>query len=639
MDKKKLFEYSKLNGMALKNRFVMAPMTTMSTMDYSVNEHLIDYYEERAKGGVGLVILEGQIVSSQIEPIFAGAVHAGTLVQARQWTLFNRRLKGYGAKTCVQLTAGAGRNAGTPGSVSASEIPIFGLFDQNTRALTLEDIQLIIKSFGNSAAIAKASGFDAIEIHAHTGYLMDQFMSEVWNKRTDEYGGSLENRMRLPKEVIAEVRKVVGPDYPIIFRFSTEHRFPGGRVLEDGLDIVRALEDSGIDAFDIDDGSYEAMDWIFPPTYYGDAPLLGNAAAVKAITKKAVMAVGNFTPETAAAAVNEGKADYILIGRGLIADPNLVNKIQKDCLEDIRPCLRCNEYCLGATLSGNVVGCAINMQAGHEKVFPSKKADVQKNVAIVGGGPAGLEAARVAAEAGHQVTLYEKNDYLGGQVAAASTPEFKKPLNQYLKYLINQVNKLGVKVCLNHPINADSAELANADEIIVAVGAEPIIPKINGIDKENVIEVIDAHLGDTSRIGESVVIAGGGLSGCDYALELAMDNKKVTIVELMDDVATKALIVNKLALMKKLAEFNVNIMTGNKVVEITDNGIITEDKAGEKHTINADTVIVAFGTKPCAAKVNAICEKYPNAKCVGDCTTIGQVGEAVRAAYLAAWTL
>lgn len=639
MSYQKLFENSRINGMTLPNRFVMAPMTTMSNTEFAVDDKLTDYYEARAKGGTGLLILEAQVVTNKLEPFFASSIHTGTPIQRRQWEAFNMRVKGYGAKTCVQLTCGSGRNAGGEVAISASEVPIFGNPDATARALTVDEIQLIVQSFGEMAALAKESGFDAIEIHGHTGYLLDQFMSACWNKRTDAYGGSLENRMRLPREIVAAVRNSVGPDFPILFRLSVEHKFPGGREVADGLEIAKALNDSGIDAFDIDDGSYEAMEWVFPPTYLGDAPLLANAAKVKEVTSLPVMVTGNFTPETAADAVNSGKVDYILLGRGLIADPDFVNKLRQGKQDEIRPCIRCNEYCIGRAGVGMNVQCSINMQAGNEKTFPAVKTADPKKVVVVGGGPGGLEAARVAAEAGHSVALYEANSYLGGQIAAAATPVFKKPLKDYLKYLIKQVEKLNVTVYLNHEINVDSPELVDADEIIAAVGATPIALNIPGSDKDNVYEILDAHMNGIPEDSQNVAIAGGGLSGCDYALGLAMNGKNVTIIEMLDDVAVNAQFLNKMALMKKMAEYDINIMTGHRVLEFTDDSVITENKDGAKAVIPADCIITAFGTKPRKEFVDEILDKYPRTKCIGDCTSVAQVGEAVRAAYLAAWTL
>lgn len=638
---KVMFQPLKIGKMVVPNRFVMSPMSTSCTLDFSVVGNGIDYFEERAKGGVGMIILEGQPITS--EPIDPGLVApvAGTLVQKRQWHQLTTRIKGYSTKLCVQLMMGPGRVLNIPGvkMVSASENPLFDDTTQYTRALTVEEIQKFVKAYGAAAAMAKDVGFDAVEIHGHTGYLMDQFMTACWNHRTDQYGGSLENRMRFPVEIVQEVRKNVGPDFPILFRMSVAHKFPGGRTLEEGLESVKILDNAGVDAFDIDVGCYEAHEWIFPPIYLGDSCMVDEAAAVKGVTDKPVINAGTHTPESAADNVAKGKIDFASLGRSLIADPYFVRKIADGQEEDIRPCLRCNQYCIGQEFKGLPISCAVNMQAMAEKEYALKKAAQPKNVVVIGGGPGGMEAARVAALSGHHVKLYEKDEQLGKLVAAAAAPPFKSQLKKYREYLIRQVEKLPVEIHCGVEIGPDSLELKDADEIIVAIGASTLVPPIPGIESDKVIDVVSAHTTRHKEIGETVVVGGGGQAGCECALELAMEGKSVTVVEMLDEVATTAQMDERLALMKKLAEYSVTVMTGQKMLEIGEQGVIVENKSGDKTTLPADTVISAFGRRARSAEAEAILLAYPNAKIIGEAVSIGTVGDSVRAGFLASWTI
>lgn len=633
-----LFERTYIGKLGVRNRLVMAPMGMGCEMNGAVGPDGVNYYEARAKGGLGMLIIGNQLVTNKTDPFTRSWYAVDTTLQEWSWCTLAERVKSRGAAICIQLACGLGRNAHViPGSqnVSSSVNPCFADPNQQTRALSVDEIHAIVEAYGRGAMRAKRSGCDAVEIHAHLGYLIDQFMTPLWNKREDEYGGSFENRMRFVTEIYKEIRRNVGNDYPVLIRMCMDHKITGGRTPKGSAEIIRYLDELGIDAFDIDGGCYDAYDWGFPTNYMGEGCMTDLSAMAKAVTNKPVLNTGNFTPEAALKAVTEGKADFILIGRGILADPDYANKLKENKREDVRPCLSCNEYCLRKA-SSHPLSCSVNAPCGAEAEYKIIKTDAPKKVVVVGGGPAGLEAARVAAEKGHKVTLYEKSSSLGGQVIPASVPEFKKPLKDLLEYFKVQLDKLGVEVKLNTEIKGDSPELAGAARIIVAVGANPLIPPIKGIDGSNVLEVTDAHLGDQSRIGHKVVIAGGGPSGVDCAIELAMEGKDVSIVDMLDKIYPTATPASKFSVGRLMAEYGVKTYPGHKVLEIAEGKITTENKDGVKE-FEADTVILALGARPNAAVAKDILDKNIEAVQIGDCVSVGQIGEAVRSGFFAAW--
>lgn len=642
----KLFETVKINKMVLKNRFAMSPMGTFTEEpDGFLSRRQINYYKERAKGGAGLIITEYQLVTNKLDPSLAYITTADTDEQLKGWSMLAEAVHSHGSKLCIQLSCGLGKNAfafdGDGGDiVSSSDNECYWVPGKKARPMTIDEIKDTVACFGRAAQRCLTAEVDAVEIHAHAGYILDQFMSSAWNRREDEYGGSFENRMRFITEVYHAIRDVVGPDYPILVRMAAYHDFPGGREIDESVEIAQYLEKLGVDAFDIDLGAYEHKQWIVPTPIQGDSCMADGAAAIKKAVHVPVLNSGSHTLDSALEYVERGDIDIVMMGRPLIADPMLPIKAFRGQIEDIRPCIRCN-MCGQRLYQNRYLACAVNPQAAAEEDYPLCKTTEPKDIVVIGGGPGGMEAARVAALQGHNVTLYEKSDCLGGQLIPAGEPSFKHLLIDFSNYEQTQLTKLGVKVVLNKEIDENSPELESAYKIIVATGAAPFLPPIPGIDGKNIVEITDAHRDPSLLKGDSFVVAGGGLSGCDAAMDLYYKGKAVTIVEMQDTVIPEVWNAdNRNPLVFRLEESTVNVLTGHRILEFTDKGVRVEDKEGVVKFIEADMCVAAFGMRPNAEVAEKIVEKYSTAAiAIGDCTKLGQIVGAVRNGFFAGWSI
>ncbi len=637
----KLFEPAAIGKVRLKNRIAMAPMGILGLTDPDGNptQRAIDYYIERARGGIGLIITGVFKVENEIEGNTVN-MHLINHASVGPFTELSEAVHALGAKIIVQLTAGFGRVAprhilrNPP--VSASAVPNYHEPSVICRPLETGEVEKIVQALGQAAKILATSGVDGVELHGHEGYLFDQFTTAIWNRRTDKYGGDLKNRLTFPIEALREIKDQIGDNFAVIYRFGLKHYMKelrsgalsgeryieAGRDIREGLEMAKLLEEAGFDALHIDAGCYDSWYWAHPPTYQEHGCMVDMAARVKEVVNIPVIAVGKLDiPEQAEKVIEDGKADIIALGRGLLADAYWPVKVAESKIEDIRPCIGCHDGCLGRFMYGKPLSCAVNPACGREKSYELSQAKEKRKIAVVGGGVAGMEAARVAATRGHQVILYEKNPFLGGHLIEASIPEFKNDLKRLLQWYENQFGKLDIEIRLNTELTEALLSQEKAEIVIIATGSVPLIPDIAGIDKASVVTCIDLLLGK-KKAGNTAVVIGGGLVGCETALWLAENKKKVTIVEILPELMTGGLPVphmNRQMLLDLLALNYVKINTNTSVQEITDEGIITIDKSSRHNLIKADTVVLASGLISDDRLYRSLVGKFPHLYALGDC--------------------
>jgi 2-enoate reductase len=634
-----LFQPGRINGLELKNRVIMAPMGARGLIepDGRFSHRAVDYYRARAEGGVGMIITGLMAVETEIEkrapaPWSPLARADSTLYIARLNELAEA-VHDHGAKIAAQLTAGYGRVAKkevvqSGWAVAPSKQPCFSDPCVMARELGTGEIERLIEAFGKAAVTVRMAGFDAIELHGHEGYLMDQFMTAKWNRRTDRYGGDAEGRLRFPLEIIQAIRQAVGADFPLIFRMAANHYVAGGRKIDASVAMAQRFEAAGVNCLHVDAGCYESKFWAHPPCYMDRGCTVDGAAAVKKAVGIPVIAVGRLGyPDLAESVIAEGRADFVALGRALLADPQWPNKAKTRRFHEIRPCIGDFEGCLGRIIQGKTIGCSVNPQTGREKELALSPAVKKKSVLVIGGGPGGMEAARVAALRGHRVTLWEKEGQLGGNLVPAAVPEFKSDIKILIAYLTGQVEQCGIQVALNKTATPELVISENPDAVIAATGASPVLPEIPGADRQKIATVVDLLLGKKVA-GRRVVVLGGGTMGCETALWLARQGKRVLILEPLGDLMTDAFSASRELMLQLLAEAGVEILSGTRVVEITATSVVAET-GDARREVAAESVVAAAGMKSNTDLIEGLTDTRLAVHAIGDCVVPRNVMGAI----------
>ena len=643
---KKIFEPASIGEMKLKNRIVMPPMgTNYAEAGGAVSQRMLDYYEARARGGVGLIIVEGSspgvqcITYPQASPSHQASLGDDKFIPG--WQKLTAAAHKHNARIAIQIMHATLENwNGKVVQVGPSPVVVparlMGVFGGPPHELTVEEIAQRVEWFASAARRAKEAGFDGVEIHGAHQYIVSAFLSSATNQRKDKYGGSVENKARFLVEILQAVRREVGSDFPVWFRFNAqEWGVENGITIEETKQMVPLAVEAGAQALHVSGygtGSYVTTAPI------SDRPgfLVPMAQEVKRLTRVPVIAVGRLDLELGEKILEEGKADLIAIGRRLLADPELPNKVAEGRLSEVVPCIGCME-CIERLVfdeRGEGVTCVVNAALGKEKAYEIKPAGKAKNVVVVGGGPAGMQAAVIAAKRGHKVTLLEKEAKLGGQLNIAALPPAKGDIFPWIDYLVTQIEKTGVRAELNTDATIETIVSKKPDAVVIATGGIPAMPDIPGIDKSNVVTAQDVLSGKV-KVGQSVVIVGGGMVGCETGHYLAEQGKTVTITEILKRMANDMFYMARRRLMDGLRSKKVTLLTGATCEEINEGSVLVTTADGKRATIPADTIIIAVGYKANDRLYKTLEGKVSEVYCIGNSSEPRRVLEATSEGYQA----
>ena len=640
-----LFTPAKIGTCEIPNRLIVPAMVmNLCTDDGMITERYIKYMEEKAKGGWGMIITEDYAVNENAKgyKFIPGLYNDGQIEGNKRLT---ETIHKYESKIFCQMYH-PGRQSkhdvnGNVQPIAPSAIKDPFCMDL-PREITVEEIHQIVRDFGSTARRAKEAGFDGIEIHAAHGYLISEFLSPFTNKRVDEYGGCFENRTRILDEVYASIRENVGADFPVMVRISANEYLLGGRTEADTYELVRHLDEQGVDAIHISNGMYASpvIRQIIAPMYTEHAFNMDTAEQVKKLVSCPVVVTNRINdPKMADTILKMGKADFIGMGRGSLADPHLPAKAKAGKFENIRYCIGCLQGCEAGLLAGTCATCLVNPRVGREYENPMKKTEAPKNVMVIGGGPAGLIAAETAALIGHKVTVYEAKQNLGGQFRSAAYPPGKGELSTFVSSLRKSLLDLNVPVYTGTEVTEELIREKKPDAVIIATGAKPLVLPIDGIDGENVVMAEDVLLGNVDVKPGPVVVCGGGEVGGETAHFLTQSCQDITLIEMREDILMDMFPLMKIQLNEYIQESGIKVLTSAKVSSITESSVSYTDAAGNAHSVPAATVVSAFGYKAYNPLEEAAKKYCDNVKVIGCAVKAGNALVAVREGYEAALAL
>ena len=627
---KELFTPFTIKNCHLRNRIVMPPLASfLIEDDGSYSEKTIEHYRRRAAGGPGMVIMEAHGVTPEgIVSKHQARIYDNSFVEGL--SKIASVMKFEGAIPAIQIHH-AGRQVPArvinrkPFAPSALPCPAI---KGDVEPLTIDGIQEIIHAFGQATTRAVQAGFELIEIHGAHGYLINQFLSRFSNIREDEYGGDVVGRTRFAREVVREVRKRVGEDFPVSFKISAQEFVPQGLTTEESIEILKQLVEEGIDIIQVSAGNDATPEWICQPMFMKQACLADSAAQIKAALDVPVMVVGRINdPRMADAIIADNKADLICMGRGLLADPELPKKAEAGRLDDIRICIACNT-CMQSIFRKGRIECLVNPRLGREKEMEILPADTPKKVMVIGGGPAGLNVAWVAAKRGHDVSLFERESVLGGQLILGSISSFKKEMVSLIRFQEKQIQKYHVKCHLDTNVTVDTVRIHNPDVIVLATGSIPIIPSVEGVDSPIVFSIPQIFNGVKQVIKKAVVI-GGGATGCEVALHLSEEGCQVTIVEMLPKIGAQIESMTRKLILKRLHEYGVTILIEHQLRKVTEKGVFLVDQAGSELFLDCDSVIISIGTKSNNELYDQVKSLGIETYQIGDCLEARSAKEAI----------